>query len=139
MSVATPALFAFDNSFVRELDGLYVPWQAAEAPAPRLLALNAELAGELGTDPEALRAGDGVAVLVGNALTAGAEPVVRPMPGTSSAATRHGWVTAGRCCWARSSAPTATGAICTSRAPGARRSRAAGMARPSSGRCSAST
>ena len=81
MSVAAPALFAFDNSFVRELEGLYVPWQAAEAPAPRLLALNDDLAAELGADPEALRADDGVGVLVGNTLPAGAEPVAQAYAG----------------------------------------------------------
>ncbi len=34
MSIAARPLFAFDNSYVRELDGLYVPWQGALAPAP---------------------------------------------------------------------------------------------------------
>ena len=67
MGVATRSLFVFDNSFVRELEGLYEPWQAAPAPAPRLLALNEALAAELGLDAEALRSPDGVAVLVGNA------------------------------------------------------------------------
>jgi hypothetical protein len=54
MSVAARRLFAFDNSYVRELEGLYVPWQAASAPAPapRLLALSEELAAELGVDAD---------------------------------------------------------------------------------------
>ena len=55
MSVAARPLFAFDDSFVRELEGLYVPWQGAPVAAPRLLALNEELAAELGADPAALR------------------------------------------------------------------------------------
>jgi uncharacterized protein YdiU (UPF0061 family) len=55
MSVTAPALFTFDNTYVRELEGLYVPWQATPSPAPRLVALNDELATELGVDPEALR------------------------------------------------------------------------------------
>jgi uncharacterized protein YdiU (UPF0061 family) len=75
MSIAAPPLFAFDNSYVRELEGLYVPWQAAPAPAPRLLALNEELAAELGVDADALRAPAGVAVLVGNTVPGGASPV----------------------------------------------------------------
>src|SRR5215210_5703820 len=29
MSVAARSLFAFDDSFVRELEGLYVPWEGA--------------------------------------------------------------------------------------------------------------
>ena len=75
MSVTAPPLFAFDNSYVRELEGLYVPWQANPAPAPRLLALNEALAMELGADPAALRAPAGVAALVGNAAPDGASPV----------------------------------------------------------------
>src|SRR5918994_1437052 len=50
---------------VSALAGLYEPWRAAPVPAPRLLALNEELAAELGIDPDALRAPDGVAVLAG--------------------------------------------------------------------------
>ena len=52
MTVLTRPLFAFDNSYVRELEGMYEPWQAAAAPAPELLALNEELAAELGIDVE---------------------------------------------------------------------------------------
>jgi uncharacterized protein YdiU (UPF0061 family) len=81
MSVAARPLFAFDDSFVRELPGLYVPWQAAPAPAPRLLALNEELAAELGVDPDALRAPEGVALLVGNATPDGASPVAQAYAG----------------------------------------------------------
>jgi uncharacterized protein YdiU (UPF0061 family) len=71
MSVAARPLFAFDNSYVRELQGLYVPWQAMPAPAPRLLALSEDVAAELGVDADALRAADGLAVLVGNAVPDG--------------------------------------------------------------------
>jgi uncharacterized protein YdiU (UPF0061 family) len=81
MSVAAPPLFAFDNSYVRELEGLYVPWQATSSPAPRLLALNEELAGELGVDADALRAPEGVAALVGNATPTGASPVAQAYSG----------------------------------------------------------
>ncbi len=83
MSVAARPLFAFDNSYVRELRGLYEPWQAApaSASAPRLLALNEELATELGADPDALRAPDGVAVLVANATPDGASPVAQAYAG----------------------------------------------------------
>jgi serine/tyrosine/threonine adenylyltransferase len=81
MSVAAEPLFAFDNSYVRELEGLYVPWEAATAPAPRLLALNEDLARELGVDPDALRAPDGVAVLAGNTAPDGASPVAQAYAG----------------------------------------------------------
>ena len=66
MTVAVGTSFAFDNTYVRELEGLYEPWTAAPAPAPRLLALNEELAAELGLDAETLRSTDGAEILVGN-------------------------------------------------------------------------
>ena len=28
--------FDFDNSYVRELEGFYVPWQGETAPAPQI-------------------------------------------------------------------------------------------------------
>jgi serine/tyrosine/threonine adenylyltransferase len=40
--------FRFDNSLQRELDGFFVPWQAAAAPAPRLTIYNHALAATLG-------------------------------------------------------------------------------------------
>jgi uncharacterized protein YdiU (UPF0061 family) len=81
MSVAARLLFAFDNSYVRELSGLYEPWQATPAPAPTLLVLNEELAAELGVDADALREPDGVAVLVGNVTPDGASPVAQAYSG----------------------------------------------------------
>jgi len=81
MSVAAPPLFAFDNSYVRDLQGLYESWQAAPSPAPRLLALNEQLAAELGVDPDALRSPGGVALLAGNATPAGASPVAQAYSG----------------------------------------------------------
>src|SRR4051812_28867450 len=81
MSVSLRPLFAFDNSFVRELDGLFVPWEAAPAPAPRLLALNDELAEDLGLDAAALAAPEGIDVLVGNVVPDGALPVAQAYAG----------------------------------------------------------
>ena len=81
MTVAHRPLFAFDNSFVRELSGLYEPWQAAPASAPRLLAVNEPLARELGVDVEALRGPEGVAALVGNAVPEGSSPVAMAYAG----------------------------------------------------------
>ena len=81
MSVAARSLFAFDDSFVRELEGLYIPWQGAPVREPRLLALNEDLAAELGADPEALRAGDGVDVLTGKTAPEGTSPVAQAYAG----------------------------------------------------------
>src|SRR4051812_39522184 len=77
MSVAADTLFAFDNTFVRELKGLYEPWSATPAPAPRLLVLNEPLAAELGADARALTP----EVLAGNTVPAGAEPVAMAYSG----------------------------------------------------------
>ncbi len=81
MSVAARPLFAFDNSFVRELAGLYEPWEATPAPEPRLLVLNEPLAAELGLDAGALRASGAVAVLAGAAAPDSATPVAQAYAG----------------------------------------------------------
>ncbi|HVF77668.1 MAG TPA: YdiU family protein [Solirubrobacteraceae bacterium] len=81
MPVAARPLFAFDNSFVRDLEGLYEPWSGAQVPAPTLLALNEQLAAELGADAAALEAPEGVAVLAGAAVPAGASPVAQAYSG----------------------------------------------------------
>jgi len=81
MGVAVRPLFAFDNSYVRELAGLYVAWQATPAPAPRLVMLNEQLTAELGANVGALSASDGVDVLVGNAVPYGASPVAQAYAG----------------------------------------------------------
>ena len=39
--------FNFENSFARELDGFFVPCEAAKAPEPQLLLFNQPLAEEL--------------------------------------------------------------------------------------------
>lgn len=47
----------FDHSLERELDGFYLPWQAAQPPAPRMAVWNAALAEAIGlaeTDQEQL-------------------------------------------------------------------------------------
>ena len=75
MKLANRQLFGFDNTLVRDLPGLYQPWQAASAPAPHPLVINDSLAGELGLDPDALRSAEGVAALVGNSSPSGAANV----------------------------------------------------------------
>jgi uncharacterized protein YdiU (UPF0061 family) len=80
MSTVRP-LLALEDTFVQELEGLYEPWRAATAPDPRLLVLNAELAEELGLDPEALATSDGVDLLVGNVVQEGSHPVAQAYAG----------------------------------------------------------
>jgi uncharacterized protein YdiU (UPF0061 family) len=67
VSLAAPPI-AFEQTFAEQLEGLHVAWRGAEVPDPRLLALNEPLALELGLDPEALRAPEGVALLAGSGV-----------------------------------------------------------------------
>lgn len=70
-----------DDRFARALPELALPWQAEEAPEPRLLALNEPLAAELGLDPAALRTPEGLGLLVGTAVPEGARPVAQAYSG----------------------------------------------------------
>ncbi len=69
------------HAFADDLPTLALPWRAAEAPAPRLLALNEALATELGLEPEALRTVPGLGLLVGTTLPEGTEPVAQAYAG----------------------------------------------------------
>jgi uncharacterized protein YdiU (UPF0061 family) len=71
----------FDNSFVRELAGLYEPWTAVTASLPELIVLNDDHAVALGANPAALRAPEGVEVLVGHRVPDGAEPIAQAYAG----------------------------------------------------------
>ncbi|MCM5680033.1 YdiU family protein [Schlegelella sp. S2-27] len=77
-----PALtFRFDNTYARELPGLYVRGQPVPVASPHLLFLNHQLAGELGLDVAALGRAEGAAVFAGNAVPAGAEPLAQAYAG----------------------------------------------------------
>ncbi|GAA3339325.1 YdiU family protein [Amorphoplanes nipponensis] len=81
MSVAPAPAVVLDNRFARELPELAVAWPAAEAPEPRLLALDEQLAAELGLDPAWLRGPGGIGLLTGAAVSAGATPVAQAYAG----------------------------------------------------------
>ena len=78
---ATVAAFHFDNSFARELEGFYVRQQPAAVREPRLLFLNDALTEELGLDLTLLDATARAAVLAGNTLPEGAEPLAQAYAG----------------------------------------------------------
>ena len=80
MAVAS-SLFTFENTFARDLPALCTPWKAASFGEPRLLALNEDLARELGVDPGALRTPEGVAVLAGQAVQPDSTPVAMAYAG----------------------------------------------------------
>jgi serine/tyrosine/threonine adenylyltransferase len=79
-AVTTPVT-TWAHTFADDLPELALPWTAAEAPAPRLLALNEPLARDLGLDPEALRADEGLGLLLGTAVPDGARPVAQGYAG----------------------------------------------------------
>ena len=73
--------FAFDNSYARELPGFYVPCQPQPAPTPRLLFLNHALADELGLPLSAFDEATQAAILSGNEIPEGAEPIAQAYAG----------------------------------------------------------
>ena len=81
MTTVERSHFAFDNTYVRDLAGMYEPWKANVVAEPRLLAFNDELADELGLDRSFLRSPEGVDVLVGNVVPEGAEPIAQAYSG----------------------------------------------------------
>jgi len=76
-----PATFTFDNTYARELEGLYVAWQPTPVPEPRLLFLNRELASELGLDAAALDGAEGALLFAGNRVPEGAAPLAQAYAG----------------------------------------------------------
>ena len=68
-------------AFASELPEMALPWQAEEAPNPRLLVLNEALALELALDPASLRGPDGLRLLSGNLVPDGATPVAQAYAG----------------------------------------------------------
>ncbi len=71
----------FDNSYARLPDRFFARQAPTPVARPALLALNAPLAESLGLDPAALAGPEGVAVLAGNALPDGAEPIAQAYAG----------------------------------------------------------
>ena len=74
-------LFPFDNSYARLPDGFFARQAPTPVPAPRLVRLNETLARQLGLDPDRLAAPEGVAILAGNAIPEGAEPLAMAYAG----------------------------------------------------------
>jgi uncharacterized protein YdiU (UPF0061 family) len=81
VSVVPAETISLDGRFARELSQLALPWQAEDAPSPRLLVLNEPLATRLGLDPAWLRTPDGLRLLVGNLVPEGATPVAQAYAG----------------------------------------------------------
>jgi serine/tyrosine/threonine adenylyltransferase len=71
----------FDNTYARLPEAFYERVKPATAPAPRLLRVNEALARQLRIDPEFLKSLTGLAVLSGNEIAPGSEPIAQAYAG----------------------------------------------------------
>ena len=78
---ADGVIFNFENSFARELDGFFVPCEAAKVPEPRLLLFNRPLAEELYLNPSELNTSMGAEIFSGNQPPQGAAPLAQVYAG----------------------------------------------------------
>lgn len=67
--------WAFDNSYARLPERFYSRVQPEPASNPSLIRVNRGLAERLGLDPDWLESAEGVAVVAGNAVPSGADPM----------------------------------------------------------------
>lgn len=74
-------LIAFDNSYARLPERFYAAVAPTPVAAPRLIRLNAPLATQLGLDPDWLKGSEGVAMLSGNGMPAGAASIATAYAG----------------------------------------------------------
>ncbi len=73
--------FGFDNTYARLPEHFHARLAPTPVAAPRLIRLNAEVARELGLDPEALASREGVEILAGNRVASGSEPLAQAYAG----------------------------------------------------------
>jgi uncharacterized protein YdiU (UPF0061 family) len=71
----------FDNSYARLPPRFYAPRAPVAVALPRLIHLNDELATWLGLDPAQLGSPEGVAMLAGNRVPSGAQPIAQAYAG----------------------------------------------------------
>ena len=71
----------FDNRYARLPERFFAKQEPAQVPEPRLIRVNDELADLLGIDPAWLGSDEGVAILAGNGMAAGAEPISQAYAG----------------------------------------------------------
>jgi uncharacterized protein YdiU (UPF0061 family) len=71
----------FDNSFIDQLKGFYVPSKGEKAPRPQLIKFNRELAEDLGWELKGLSDDDLAQLLTGSKPAEGAEPIAQVYAG----------------------------------------------------------
>ena len=71
----------FDNTYAQLPERFFAKQEPARVPEPKLIRLNRELAAQLSIDTDWLESADGVAMLAGNAIPEGAEPIAQAYAG----------------------------------------------------------
>ncbi len=71
----------FNNSYARELTGMYVPWHVSGAPKPELIWLNEPLSTDLGFNFEDFRSAEGLEILSGVKEPEGAQAIAQAYAG----------------------------------------------------------
>jgi uncharacterized protein YdiU (UPF0061 family) len=71
----------FDNTYAKLPERFFAKQAPALVPEPKLIRLNLKLAAKLGIDIEWLKSPDGVAMLAGNTMPEGAEPIAQAYAG----------------------------------------------------------
>ena len=71
----------FDNTYAKLPERFFAKQVPARVPEPKLIRLNLGLAAKLSMDIDWLQSPDGVAMLAGNAIPEGAEPLAQAYAG----------------------------------------------------------
>lgn len=71
----------FQNTYARLPESFFEKAEPTPVIQPSIISVNDRLAGELGIDPEFLRSDDGLAILSGNTIPEGAEPLAMAYAG----------------------------------------------------------
>ncbi len=87
--------FAFDNTYARLPERFFARLAPTPVSSPKLIRVNERLSRELGIDPDELTSPGGIAILAGNLVPEGGEPLAWPMPAINSAGC-HNWATGAR-------------------------------------------
>lgn len=73
--------FSFDNTYHKNLEGFYVPWQGRKAPSPELIKLNHALAKRLGLDLTDIDEERAASIFSGSQMPEGASPLAQAYAG----------------------------------------------------------
>ena len=71
----------FDNTYAQLPERFFAKQKPARVPEPKLIRLNLGLAAKLSIDTDWLKSADGLAMLAGNAMPHGAEPIAQAYAG----------------------------------------------------------